>query len=575
MRFFGSGVFWLPLALALPVAVPAQSLEEQAVRCKGQLISRIDVDARPPFEIRGSKVQRRLAKRVTEIHATTKPEVIRRFLALKPGMECTEIRRQESERILRTQPYLAQASVLAIPDSVGGVYLAVTTVDEISLVVGGGASGRTPFVRAFRLGETNFMGEAISVVGDWRHSEDFRDNWSMRITDYQFLGRPYQFSLEGARRELGGEWAAEASHPFLTDLQRVSWRTTAGSRDAFRYFKRPNDADAASIGLKRSYSDIGGVVRIGPPGKLALLGASVSYEAESPHQFPTTVGSGEMSRDTSTILIGRYIEHRSARMNALAGLRDISFMRVEGFESLDGTQDVGKGVEIATLYGRGFDAFGAKEHDTFASANIYIGTGTPVFFGAMEIVAEGRRDAETDEWDGLLASGRLATYMKPAARHTLLTSLEWSGGWKQRIPFQLTFADRSGGPRGYGNSWAAGNRRLVMRLEDRIFIGRVKQFATVGVGPFVDAGRLWAGDAPYGINTGTDVAVGIGLLASIPPKSQRFWRLDLALPLNTEHSAKWELRLTSRNFTRMFWKEPSDVQRNRAKSVPTSIFNWP
>ncbi|MBA3403838.1 MAG: hypothetical protein H0U13_03980, partial [Gemmatimonadaceae bacterium] len=254
MRFLGSGVFLLPLALALPVTVPAQSLEGQAVRCKGQLISRIDVDARPPFEIRGSKVQRRLAKRVTELHATTNPEVILRFLALKPGMECTEIRRQESERILRTQPYLAQASVLAIPDNVGGVYLAVTTVDEISLVVGGGASGRTPFVRAFRLGETNFMGEAISVVGNWRHSEDFRDNWSLKITDYQFLGRPYQFAVEGARRELGGEWSAEASHPFLTDLQQLSWRSTAGSRDVFRYFKRPNDADAASIGLKRSYS---------------------------------------------------------------------------------------------------------------------------------------------------------------------------------------------------------------------------------------------------------------------------------------------------------------------------------
>lgn len=568
------GVLLLPVALASPAALSARSLEEQAVRCKGELISRIDVDTRPPFEIRGSKVQQRLAKLVTDLHATTRPEIIRRFLALKTGMACTELRRQESERILRTQPYLAQASVLAFPDGAGGVYLSVTTVDEISFVVGGGASGKTPYVRSFRLGETNLMGEAISVVGDWRRSENFRDNWSARIIDYQFLGRPYQFSLEGARRELGGEWAAEASHPFFTDLQRYSWRTTAGSSDVYRQFRRP-DADAATIGLKRSYGDIGGVVRIGPPGKLALLGASVSYEAESPQQFPTTVGIGATSRDTSAVLIGRYSEHRSARINALAGLRDVSFMQVTGFEALDGLQDVRRGVEIATLYGRGVDAFGAKEHDTFASANLYIGTGTPAFFGAMEIMAEGRRDADTDEWDGLLASGRLASYMKPAPRHTVLTSIEWSGGWKQRIPFQLTFADRAGGPRGYGDSWAAGNRRLVTRVEDRIFLGRVKQFATVGIGPFVDAGKLWAGDAPYGIDTKTSFAAGIGLLASIPPRSQRILRLDLAFPISPERGAKWELRLTSRNFTRMFWKEPGDVQRNRARSVPTSVFNWP
>ncbi|MEO7220169.1 MAG: hypothetical protein ABIZ73_06035, partial [Gemmatimonadaceae bacterium] len=200
------GVVMLHAALALPAALSAQSVEEAAVRCKGERISRIDIETRPPFEIRGSRVQRRLAKRVTDLHATTNPEIVQRFLVLKTGMACTEIRRQESERILRTQPYLAQASVLAFPDGVGGVYLYVTTVDEISLVVGGNASGKTPYVRGFRLGETNFMGEGISVVGDWRHSEYFRDNWSARIVDYQFLGRPYQFSVEGARRELGGEW---------------------------------------------------------------------------------------------------------------------------------------------------------------------------------------------------------------------------------------------------------------------------------------------------------------------------------------------------------------------------------
>lgn len=575
MKFLVFSVLLLPGAIALPLGLSGQSLEGGAVRCKGEIISRIEIETRPPFEVRGSAVQRRLAKRVTELHANTRPEIIRRFLALRPGMPCTELRRQESERILRTQPYLAQATVAAFPDGVGGVYLIATTVDEISLVVGGGASGRAPFVRSIRLGETNFMGEAISVVADWRHSADFRDNWSARIVDYQFLGRPYQFSVEGARRELGGEWAAEASHPFLTDLQRYSWRTTAGSRDHYQNFRRPFDVSRTAVGLKRSYGDLGGVVRIGPPGKLALLGASISYEAESPQPFAMMVGPGFVVRDTSAVLIGKYSEHRSARINALAGLRDVTFMQVTGFESLDGSQDVRKGVEIASVYGRGVDAFGAREHDTFASVDLYVGTGTPSLFGAMEILAEGRRDADTDKWDGLLASGRLATYMKPTPRHTILTSLEWSGGWKQRIPFQLSFADRFGGPRGYNRSRAAGNRRVVTRIEDRIFIGQLKQFATIGVGPFIDAGKLWAGDAPFGVNTPTSFAAGIGLLASLPPRSQRIWRLDLAFPLSHEYGARWELRLTSRNFTRMFWREPSDVQRNRARSVPTSVFNWP
>ena len=37
--------------------------------------------------------------------------------------------------------------------------------------------------------------------------------------------------------------------------------------------------------LQRSYADVGGVFRVGPPGKLGLFGASLIYEDEMPQQF--------------------------------------------------------------------------------------------------------------------------------------------------------------------------------------------------------------------------------------------------------------------------------------------------
>lgn len=574
LRSLGFGCLMIPLAAIGVSALPAQSLEATPVPCKGEIISRVDVSSRPPFEIRGSKIQQRLARFVTELHATTRPAVISRFLVLSPGMACTELRREESERVLRTQPYLAQATVRAFPDSAGGVYLLVETVDETSLLIGGGASGNTPFVRAFRLGEANLMGEAMSVVGNWRYSEDFRDTYSARIVDYQFLGRPYQLAMEGARRELGGDWAFELSHPFLSELQRYSWRANAGSGDAYLYFRRP-DATRVAVRLKRSYSDAGGVVRIGRPGRLALVGASMSYERELPQPFPTMVGFGNTELDTSGVLIGRYKRLGTTRVNALAGLRDVSYLRVKGFEALDGLQDVRKGFELATLFGRGVDAIGQREHDLFVSANLYTGVGSAASFTGLEILAEGRRDGDNNRWDGMLASGRLATYVKLAPRHTFVSSFEFSGGWRQRIPFQLSLADRDGGPRGYADSWSAGGQRLVGRIEDRIVIGGVKQFATIGLAPFIDAGKLWAGDAPFGVDSKINASVGLGILGALPPGSQKLWRIDLSVPLNRSAGAKWGVRVSSRNFTRMFWKEPGDVQRNRERSVPTSVFNWP
>ena len=573
MRSLGYRFLLLPAALTSPAALQAQSLGASLVPCKGQIISRIEITARPPFELKGTGLQRRLARQLTDLHATTNPEVVSRFLALKPGMACSELRRLESERILRAQPYLSDATVSAYPDDAGGVYISVITVDEISIVLGGGGSGAVPFLRKVRLGEENFMGEATSVVGSWTYSEHYRDNYSARIVDYQFLGRPYQLILEGSRNELGGSWGFELNHPFFTDLQRISWRTTAGSREDYRYFRRDDDVRPAVM-VQRSYADMGGVVRVGPPGKLGLLGASLSYEDEMPQQFPTFVFRGETRPDTIQALTNRYGRHRVNRINALAGFREVKYLRVNGFESLDGNQDVRQGFEIAGVLGRGMQSFGGRP-DIFASANIYAGVGGPSFFGALETTVEGRRDLGSDRWDGILASGRLATYSKPATRHTLLTSLEWSAGWRQRIPFQLTLADKDGGPRGYRNSWAGGGRRLVLRLEDRVFTGHFKQFASLGVAPFMDFARLWAGDVPFGVNTGISATAGISLLASVPTRSQRMWRVDLAYPLDRSSGARVVFRLLNRDFTSTFWREPRDVQRNRERSIPTSVFNWP
>jgi len=542
------------------------------------------VSTKPPFDIKGSKLQRRLAHQLTALHATTNPDVIDRFLALRPGMACNELRRLESERILRGQPYLADATITPMLDDAGGVFLSVVTQDEISLVVGGGGSGSNPYVKYLTLGEQNFMGEAVSVVGQWRYSEHFRDNYTARITDYQFLGRPYQLTVAGARNELGGDWGFELSHPFLSDLQRISWRTTAGSREEYRYFRAPDlgpdvalpDRSFPAVGLQRSYADMGGVFRLGPPGgQLVLLGGSASYEDEMPNAFPTTVGMGTTQRDTIGLLVHRYARHKSVRLNALAGFRHVSYIQATGFESLDGRQDIRKGFELATLLGRGYEALGSADADLFASANLYAGTGTPQAFAAFEGTVEGRREYESHRWDGILGSSRFATYIKPAPRQTILTSLEWSGGWRQRIPFQLLLADRTGGPRGYARSTLGGGQRFVLRLEDRFFLGRVKSLASIGVAPFTDLAKVYAGDSPFGVTSGINASVGVSILASVPPKSQRMWKLDLAFPLNRSHGAVFKVSLINRDFTSVFWREPADVRRNRERSVPTSIFNWP
>jgi hypothetical protein len=422
------------------------------------------------------------------------------------------------------------------------------------------------------------MGRAIHAEAGWKTGYGFRDEYQAKVVDYQFMGRPYQARLEGGRRQLGSDWAMETAHPFLTDLQRISWRTTAGNTLGYFEFRRPRagiDTSPVALRIQRSWSDIGGVVRIGPPlGRVALVGGSISFEDEKPATQPVLISDSTVTPDTSQALMNRYTTHQTARINGLWGLRDINFVRVSGFDALEGTQDLRTGVEVATLVGKGVRLLRGKEQDWFGSTNLYAGAASQIAYAALEISGEGRRD-QAGDWDGILAHGRAALYVKPFNRQTWMSDLTWSGGWKQRIPFQLTFADRDGGLRGFRTSEAGGGRRLIAKVEDRYLIGRYKQLASIAVAGFAEAGKLWAGDTPFGVNTPVNASVGFSLLAASPPQSRRTLRMDFAFPVRGQRDKRTEVRIVVTDFTRMFRIEPRDVTNSRERSVPASVFSWP
>jgi hypothetical protein len=562
----------LLFAAASAANAQPQSLSGLPVACKGQRISAIEIDASPPFRITGSNIWQRAGRFAAKQHVTTKEPVIRRYLALRLGDACTELRRAESERILRAQPFFADATVLAYDDGRGGVVLRVTTVDEVSLILGVGLGGGSG-VHSLLLGEGNLLGSAVHADAQWRKGVH-RDVYAAKVVDYQFLGRPYQFRLEGGRRELGSDWGTELSHPFLTELQRVSWRTTAGNSNAFFYFRRPGALPAA-LRLERSYSDIGGVVRIGPPsGRLLLVGGSISFEDESPATSPVIVTDSALLPDTSSALTNRYVQHQTARLNALWGLRNVHFVRVTGFDALEGSQDLRTGVQLGTLLGKGARFLRGNERDWFGSSELYLGMASPISFAALDIAGEARRD-EDGNYDGMLAHGRVAAYVKPFNRHTVVSDLQWSGGWKQRIPFQLTFGDRDGGLRGFRSADVGGARRLVTHVEDRYLIGRRKQLATFAVAAFAEAGKIWAGDSPFGVNTPIYASMGLSVLAASPPQSRRTLRADIAFPVKGPRGHGVEVRFSVSDVTRAFRIEPRDIANNRERSVPSSVFSWP
>jgi hypothetical protein len=294
----------------------------------------------------------------------------------------------------------------------------------------------------------------------------------------------------------------------------------------------------------------------------------------NPASHAVVVSDSGLVADTSGALGGPFPSYSNLRLSAVVGVRALSFMPARGFDALDAVQDLATGLQLGAVVGRGIPRLGARDDDIFVAADLYAGRGSATTFAVLRLEGEARAESSTRRWDSMVGSGRLAWYHKPASDHVLIASGEFGGGRRLRVPYQLRLGDSRGGVRGYAGSRLAGSARAVLRLEERWSIGRATRHAALGLSVFGDAGRVWAGEAPFGVDSGMKVGLGVGLLAAFPPESPRLWRLDVAVPVSADPDAGWEIRLTS-SWVRSFWQEPADVARVRAEAAASSIFGWP
>jgi hemolysin activation/secretion protein len=105
-------------------------------------------------------------------------------------------------------------------------------------------------------------------------------------------------------------------------------------------------------------------------------------------------------------------------------------------------------------------------------------------------------------------------------------------------PFQLTLGGREA-VRGYNEDAYPGSRRLLLTLEERDdFPFLSTGFADVGMAVFGDAGRIEAGDVPFGENSGWRAGIGAGLRLGIPAGAPNVLRIDVGTPLTGERGTK-------------------------------------
>jgi hypothetical protein len=557
----------LSLVAAAPLALRAQS--DSTVACDGQRVSAVDI-------VRSDRVAIDRAHTPAFLRAVLKPllygtptraEAITPYLLLQVGSMCSTLARTESERLLRRLPYLADARVTTTPDGAGGVRVTVETTDDLRPVIGAGVRGSQ--VTDLELGSTSIGGSGQLAALRWRDGGAFRDYLGARYTHYHLLGGPNLAQLAYARTPLGSYAAVGVQRPFLTDRQRVAGFGGYLKDDGYLDFAR-RDGDGLSLRTARERVDAGVAARLATHGTGSwLAGALVMHEQRSAGDDAVRITDRGLFDTTAVELRTRYPNTTITRAGVVLGVRALTFVKATAFDGLESVQDVGRGVQLSTVVGRGV----AGDHAPFLAGDLYTGVGTATNFVGVRLQAESRRDGAG--WGNAVVSGRLAWYSRPSRRQTRLLTVEYAGASVDSLPFQLPMADGATGIRGYSGSRLSGARRLIARGERRfIFPGLGRAFGW-GAAAFADAGQMWKGTVPFGESAFRSSA-GLSLLAAVPRASRSFARVDVAYPLVKDPHAKGvDVRVSYTVAARAFWREPMALARVRVMNPTADVLSWP
>ena len=494
------------------------------------------------------------------IHADTNENFLRDELLLGVGDCYDPFLVEESERLIRELGFIDRAEVTNAPQPDGSVHLNVETWNRWTLQF----DPRLRFEEGLEFAglnvtERNLFGRGIALRGFYRENRELRAIGGSLATP-QLLGTRWNAQLQAARTRAGNSFQQGFYYPFVGEVgRRAVVESFLQQKDLFSYSLPAGDSTftppaggrythALQPYWQRS-SEVTVAGRVGPPGRLSILGVGLSREEWEYTTFPEGAevvtnrdfGNAEPAPpEISAILSPQLRDYSTTRVNLILAQRNISYQRRERLDALRGIQDVPVGGEVALVLGRSVPFLGSnatnEDSDFFGRIRLFGGLAPGRWVLASAVSLEGRKifGGAENGWKDVLAEFDIYSYWRPSetSRHTLFARLSGAGGWSLVGPFQLTLGGVSG-LRGYSVDDLPGGRRLVATLEDRIYFASPGDgFIDLGMTTFVDVGSIWEGGVPFGADSGPLATAGAGLRIGFPGGGRVLTRIDVAFPLN-------------------------------------------
>jgi len=454
------------------------------------------------------------------LHLTTREEVVRRRLLFAPGDPYETRRLAESERLLRAERYLYEATIRPVAYCGGQVDVAVVTRDVWSLKLSTGFNrkgGENDWHATVQ--EANFLGLGKDLTVS--RSEDVdRTSTLLRYRDLDFLARRLDLEAAWAENSDGRFYRLDLARPFYS----LDTRWAAGGRwwDSRRIESRYRLGEIDDqFRAEQIYAELGGGRSTGiESGRARRLRFGAAFDRRRFADLPESPLARPLPEDRELLYPWLALEWVEEEFVELANLD-----RIHRVEDLNLGRQANAWLGLAAE-GAGSDRnaalFGASWGEGFS------GRGGLLFAGASlsgRVEREGLRNG--------LVSAQLRYFLRSRGGHLFHATLHFDAGHRLDGDTQLLLGGDSG-LRGYPLRYQEGNRRVLLTLEQRFFHDReLFHLVRIGAAVFADVGKAWTVGEPGPESLGLLRDVGVGLrLGSSRSANAAMVHLDVAWPLD-------------------------------------------
>lgn len=498
------------LALGALLSPPVAAGQDRS----GPIIDSIEIVIEDVFEDGGLTPDYWAYRLANELHLETKEVVIRRELLFRAGEPLDPEALAQTERNLRSLPFLRRARIETHPaetDGTGAVGVRVVVGDSWSTVPEARlAKVGNEWVWSLGASEGNLFGRGKELRA--LHSSGLdRDETYVLYRDPRLLGSRVGLSTFYSAASDGHHAAFGAQRPFYS-LDSL-WSFRAGFEDFDRLDPLYEDGERIEElrhTRRRTDFEVARAVRRSDTSALRLhLG----------YQFSEDLVELE-ARKFGIVQVGLTSNFHSFR----------KLTHVNRFER---TEDINLGNEAAAFAGISTPSLGGEPGESYffflSERRGFALNADGFLLGTTSWQARHRNG----ELENALARFRLDLVQKISPRRSLLAKADYHHGSNLDPEVQLRLGAESG-LRGYPVRQFDGSRSLLLSFEGRWFLADdVLRLVSVGVAGFVDSGFAWPEGTKVALkDLRSDVGVSLLLGANRVSAARPGVRFDLAYALN-------------------------------------------